>query len=155
MTAQRGFTYLGLVFAIALLGVGLAAASEAWSTTANRQRLEQLQWVGEQYARAIGSYYESSPGGAKTYPRSLDDLLLDQRVPFVRRHLRQLYVNPMSGQLDWEVIVAPGKGIRGVRVPASVSMGAPGQGRDFLYAPDGLPASTARSNHRPTSPPID
>jgi type II secretory pathway pseudopilin PulG len=144
MRAQRGFTYLGLLFAIALLGVGLAAASEAWSATAKRQRLEQLQWVGEQYMRAIGSYYESSPGGAKTYPRSLDDLLLDQRVPFVRRHLRQLYVNPLSEQFDWEVVEAPGKGVRGVRVPASVSVGVPAQRRDFVYAPEALGGTLPR-----------
>jgi type II secretory pathway pseudopilin PulG len=116
MAAQRGFTYLGVLLAIALLGVGMIAASELWVTTARRQRMEQLEWVGQQYVQAIGSYYENSPGRAKAYPKALDDLLEDRRFVFARRHLRQLYVNPFSGAADWELVLAPGGGIRGVRI---------------------------------------
>ena len=42
MRGERGFTYLGVLFAIAVLGLGLSAASEVWVTTAKRQRMEQL-----------------------------------------------------------------------------------------------------------------
>jgi len=138
MHQQRGFTYLGVLLAIALLGIGIAAASEVWSTTARRQRMEQLEWVGQQYVQAIGSYRESSPGGAKAYPRSLDELLTDRRVPYVRRHLRQLYANPLSGKLDWELIQAADQGIVGVRTPiAGLSVGHDAH-RDFVYlAPTG------------------
>jgi type II secretory pathway pseudopilin PulG len=72
MRKQSGFTRLGVLLAIALIGIGLTAASEVWSTTAKRQRMEQLEWVGQQYVQAIGSYYEASPRG-KAYPRSLED----------------------------------------------------------------------------------
>jgi type II secretory pathway pseudopilin PulG len=139
---QRGLTYLGVLFAVALLSIGLVAASEIWSTTARRQRLEQLEWTGRQYQQAIGSYYESSPGRAKVFPTTLDDLLEDRRVPYKRRHIRQLYVNPMTGKFDWELIQAPGAGIRGVRVSAGE-----GWTRDFTWP---------NSNHLGiTAPPRD
>ncbi|MEO3715586.1 type II secretion system protein [Roseateles flavus] len=115
MNGQRGFTYLGVLLAVALIGLGLSLASEVWSTTARRQRQVQLEWVGQQYAQAIGSYYESTPGRVKAFPRSIDDLLDDKRVPFARRHLRQPYPNPLSSQMDWEMIRAPDGGIRCVK----------------------------------------
>ena len=115
MRRQNGFTYLGLLLAIALIGIGLAAASEVWSTVARRQRLVQLNWVGQQYVQAIGSYYEASPGSQKAYPHSMDDLLEDQRFGFVRRHLRQVYSDPLTGIADWQLISAPGGGFMGVQ----------------------------------------
>jgi type II secretory pathway pseudopilin PulG len=133
MTTQRGFTYLGLLIAIALLGIGLAAASEVWSLTAKRQRIEHLQWVGKQYVQAIGSYYESSPGSVKVFPRAFEDLIEDRRGPLVRRHLRQPYVNPLTGKFDWEVVGPPGTGIQGVRAPAPA--GDPSPSPEFTYSP--------------------
>jgi type II secretory pathway pseudopilin PulG len=132
MRPQRGFTYLGVLLAIALLGIGMTAASEVWVTTARRQRMEQLGWVGQQYVQAIGSYYESSPGRVKAYPKTLEELLEDKRYAFVRRHLRQVYVNPFSGAVDWELIRAPDGGIRGI-VPAGPKEGA----KEFVYVPLG------------------
>lgn len=131
---QTGFTYLGVLLTIALLGIGLAAASEVWTTVAQRQRLEQLEWVGQQYAQAIGSYYESTPGLVKAYPARLEDLLEDRRFPFVRRHLRQLYANPLTGRHDWEVVVSSTGGARGVRAPAASVAGTRLEGREFVYA---------------------
>ena len=135
MHRQRGFTYLGVLLAIAILGIGLSAASEVWVTVAKRQRMEQLEWVGQQYVQAIGSYYEASPGRVKGYPRTLHDLAEDRRFAFVWRHLRQVYVNPFTGAADWEVIAAADGGIRGLRV-SSVNTGAAGsRAREYVYAP--------------------
>jgi type II secretory pathway pseudopilin PulG len=139
MQRQRGFTYLGVLLAIALLGIGLVAASEVWTTTTKRQRMEQLEWVGQQYVQAIGSYYESSPGSTKAFPKSLEDLLEDHRVPFVRRHLRQLYVSPLSGKLDWELIEAPGLGIRGVRAKDGAREAGGKRPRDYVYLTTAAP----------------
>ena len=133
MNTQRGFTYLGLLVAVALLGLGLSAASEVWVKVVQRQKLEQLEFVGQQFAQAIGSYYESSPGGVKRYPKSLEDLLEDRRYPYVRRHLRQVYGNPFSGKADWELVAAPEGGIRGVRTTvSSVEEGASAT-REYVY----------------------
>ena len=131
---QRGFTYLGLLFAIALLGIGLVAASEVWVATANRQRLEQLDWVGAQFVSAIGSYYESSPGALKVYPPTLQDLLEDRRYLTTRRHLRQLYPNAFSGRPDWELVSTPDGRVKGVRavLPADLPVAQ----REYVFVPE-------------------
>jgi type II secretory pathway pseudopilin PulG len=107
-----GFTYLGVLLAVALAGVALAAAATVWSTAAQREREAELLFVGDQYRRAIGSYFDASPG-AKEYPRSLGDLLEDRRLPVVRRHLRRPFPDPMTGEADWGV-VRSGDRIQGV-----------------------------------------
>lgn len=132
MGRQRGFTYLGVLLAIAMLGIALTAASEVWVTVAKRQRMEQLEWVGQQYVQAIGSYYEGSPG-MKAYPRTLHDLIEDRRFIFVRRHLRQVYVNPFAGTADWESIGAVDGGVRGLRVRLAGPRDAEIDVREFVY----------------------
>ena len=135
MRAQHGFTYLGLLLAIALLGLGLTTASELWTTTAHRQRLEQLEWVGQQYAQAIGSYYEATPGRVKSFPRSLDDLVEDKRFAFKRRHLRRVYANPLTGRREWDVVTAPDGGIRCVRTEVSALGIGEARTRVWCYDP--------------------
>jgi len=106
---EQGFTYLGLLLFIAISGIGLAAVGQLWKTEAQRDREKELLFVGEQYANAIASYYESSPGGAKAYPEKLQDLLLDARFPVVKRHLRKLYRDPMTGSDVWGTIRQAGR----------------------------------------------
>jgi hypothetical protein len=40
--------------------------------------------------------------------------VLDPRFPQVRRHLRRLYADPITGTADWKLIMAPDGGIMGV-----------------------------------------
>ncbi len=110
----RGFTYLGLLIAIAIMTIGLAAAGTVSRTLQLRDREEALLFTGDQFRRAIASYYEKTPGGFKQYPRSLDDLLKDNRFPNVQRHLRRIYVDPMTGKKEWGLVEIPGRGIAGV-----------------------------------------
>lgn len=112
-----GFTYVGVLVAVAILGLGLATAAPVWQTIGERHRLVELDWIGNEFVRAFASYYEGTPGIViKTYPSSLQNLVRDDRFIVVRRHLRRVYANPFSGQPDWELIAAPQGGIRGVRV---------------------------------------
>ncbi|BCX67332.1 MULTISPECIES: type II secretion system protein [Pseudomonas] len=97
--AEDGFTYLGVLFLIMMMGMALASAGELWATAARRDRERQLLWVGTQYAQALRSYYRSSPGLAQ-YPKDLADLLQDERFPSARHHIRQLYPDPM-GNGEW------------------------------------------------------
>ena len=130
---QGGFTYLWVLLAIAVLSLSLTAASDVWVTTARRQRVEQLEWVGQQYTQAIGSYYEASPG-AKIYPRTFKDLIEDRRFVFVRRHLRQLYVSPFA-EGDWESVRAADGGILGLRVLVPGHQQSETVYREFVYLP--------------------
>lgn len=98
---ERGFAYLRVLAAVAVIGVGLLAVSEVWVASARRQRMAELDWIGAQFTGAIGSYYQSTPGQVKVYPARLEDLVEDRRYVTMRRHLRRVYTNPFSGQADW------------------------------------------------------
>lgn len=102
-TGEQGFTYLGALFLILLMGTALAGAGQLWSTTSQRARERDLLWVGSQYAQALRSYYRASPGVAQ-YPAALEDLLEDSRFPSKRRHLRRLYPDPVTGSSEWGLI---------------------------------------------------
>lgn len=132
---ERGFTYLWVLVAIALLGLGLAAVSEVWATSSRRQKLVELEWIGGQFSRAIGSYYQSTLGAVKSYPASLQELIDDRRYLTTRRHLRTIYANPFTGKQDWEPVVAADGRIRGIRVAAPLDEG--GGAREFVYEPGG------------------
>ena len=114
-----GFTYIGLLALILLIGVLLSAAGEVASTAAQRERETQLLWVGHEYRAAIGRYWSSR----RSYPQTLQELLgaaPDAPVPI--RYLRQLYPDPMTNAVDWVLLPAPNGGIMGV---ASSSKRAP------------------------------
>lgn len=102
-SGQRGFTYIGVLILVALAGVALAGAGELWSTESKRDKEAQLLFIGDEFRRAIGSYYEGSPG-AKQFPQRLEELLEDKRLPVMRRHLRRIYVDPMTGKPEWGLV---------------------------------------------------
>jgi len=111
MRRHGGFTYLTILFVIAIMGVGLALAGEVWHTAAMREREAALLWTGEQYRRAIERYYL---GGPRQYPRELADLLRDARKAGVQRYLRRLYPDPITNSDDWGIVKAPDGGVMGV-----------------------------------------
>ena len=96
-----GFTYIGLLLVIIIAGIGLAAVGQVWHTKYQREKEQELLFIGEQFRQAIGSYYESTPSGAKQYPLSLEQLLHDDRFPVIKHHLRRIYIDPMTGQAEW------------------------------------------------------
>lgn len=110
---QRGATYLGVMFLVALMGTALASVGTLWSTSSQRERERELLWVGSQYAQALRSYYRSSPGVAQ-YPQHLQDLLEDNRFPSAQRHLRRLYPDPITGSTEWGLILSYDGRIAGV-----------------------------------------
>jgi type II secretory pathway pseudopilin PulG len=122
--SERGFTYIGLLVAVVILGLLLTIVGRMWTTTVQREREAQLLWVGDAYRAAIGSYYRH--GGR--YPETLQQLLQDDRSPVPVRHLRQLYPDPMTGTADWTLIPAPDGHISGV---ASRSLSVPIKRKGF------------------------
>jgi type II secretory pathway pseudopilin PulG len=98
-----GFTYMA---ALVLLSIVAVAATYAFSIgeAAHRRDLEmELIYVGKQYQLALRRYAAVTPPGYSRHPRSLDDLLLDSRLPGTVRHIRQLYPDPITRQSDWLV----------------------------------------------------
>lgn len=110
---QHGVALLGLLIAVAISAIGLMAAADVWSTTLQREREQELLFVGSQYLKAIERYYNTTPGTAKSLPASLDELIEDKRFPAPVRHLRRLYPDPMTGSNEWGIVLA-GTKIAGV-----------------------------------------
>ena len=115
--SQAGFTYLTVMFVIAILLGGLAIVGETWETSARREKEAELLFIGNQYRRAIGLYYTSTPGVVKRYPRTLEDLIKDPRQPNTQRHIRKLFPDPLTGK-EWMVIKGADGGVQGVYSPS-------------------------------------
>lgn len=110
---SEGFTYLTVMFVVAILLGGLAIVGEVWETQTRREKEAELLFIGNQYRRAIGLFYESTPGGVKRYPRSLEELVKDPRTPTTQRYLRKLYPDPVTGK-EWVAIKGADGGVQGV-----------------------------------------
>lgn len=128
--AEQGFTYVALLFAVAIIGVGLAAKGVEWDRSAQRAKESELLFVGSEFRRAIALYYYRSPGPVQEYPQSLEDLLEDRRYPGTQRYLRRIYRDPMTGKAEWGAIIAGGR-IIGVH---SLSTGQPIKSGNFSEA---------------------
>jgi type II secretory pathway pseudopilin PulG len=111
--AQAGFTYIGLLIAVVFFGLGSVGAARLLASTERVEREAELLFVGHQFRQAIQSYLQAGPNAGK-YPATLDDLLLDPRYPTPRRHLRRVFVDPITGSTDWGLVLAPEGGIMGV-----------------------------------------
>jgi hypothetical protein len=109
-----------------------------------RAKEAELLFIGGEYKRAIAGYYGSTPGALKQLPKRLEDLLRDSRYPVVRRHLRKIYVDPMTGRSEWGIVATPA-GITGVY---SLSEREPFRKRAASLAAS---AATAQSASSPTS----
>jgi type II secretory pathway pseudopilin PulG len=111
---QAGFTYLTVMFIVAILLGGLAIVGETWETSARREKEAELLFIGNQYRRAIGLYYLAAPDPKmRIYPRQIEDLLKDPRQPGTMRHLRKLYPDPITGK-PFVVIKGADGGVQGV-----------------------------------------
>ena len=112
---QQGFSLLGLLFFVAGLGVGMAALGTLWHAAAQREKERELLFVGDQYARAIESFW-SIPlpvGTPRRLPKNVAELLTDPRFPHTVRHLRRAWPDPMTGG-DWVLLRGADGGITGV-----------------------------------------
>lgn len=103
--SQSGFSYLWLLMLVALMGLGLSVGGDVYVTVVKREKERELLVIGRQFQEAIRRYRDFRPGGtAPQYPASLDDLLLDSRAPGTLRHLRKIFVDPMTGEPSWGLI---------------------------------------------------
>ena len=135
---SAGFTYIGLLIAVVILGLGLSAIGTVWRTQAQRERERELLFIGHEFEAAIASYYNAGGGVMRGYPLEIADLLEDRRGAEPRHHLRRLYADPMTGKPDWTLLgrdspgLAGSAGISGIasssqKVPIKTAGFAPGQ----------------------------
>jgi type II secretory pathway pseudopilin PulG len=121
-SGQRGFTYIGLLIFVAVLGAAATASLAAGSSLLGRAAEEELLAIGLEFRAALKSYAEATPFGQPDAPKELAELLRDPRYPGVRRHLRRLYADPLTGRAEWGLVRDPGGRIVGIhslsRTPA-------------------------------------
>lgn len=119
---SAGFVYPMLLVALAVLAAGAATFVLRYSAVVRAEREAELLRAGAAVVRAIGAYYENSPGTVRQYPRRLQDLIEDPRVVSMRRHLRRIPIDPTTGQAQWGLVAAPDGGVMGIH---SLSAAAP------------------------------
>jgi type II secretory pathway pseudopilin PulG len=111
----HGFTYLGLLILLALVGVAAAASVQLGAIVQRRAAEEDLLAIGNEFRRALITYADATPAGQKRAPATLQDLLKDPRYPEIKRHLRKLYADPLTGKEEWGVVMwQDGSGIAGI-----------------------------------------
>ena len=109
-----GFVYIALLAALVIIGISLGAAGKYWQSVIQRDKEEELLFRGDQYRLAIERYYTAIPT-IRLFPPSIDDLLKDPRTPSGKRHLRQKYKDPFTGEDFIEIRDTLTKRIIGVR----------------------------------------
>lgn len=100
MRPQGGFSYVVVMFLVAVTAIVAVRALENTIQTERRNKEVELLWRGMAYRQAIQQYYQNSPGAARGYPAELENLLYDTRLVRPTRPLRKIYRDPMT-EGDW------------------------------------------------------
>ncbi len=115
LTNQRGVALMGVLMAVTILGLMSGIAGSSWKTIIQRGKEQELLWRGNQYRLAIESYHQTTHGGAKgVLPSNLESLTRDPRSVGTIRHMRKIYLDPITGE-DWVLIKGPAGRITGVK----------------------------------------
>jgi type II secretory pathway pseudopilin PulG len=93
---QRGFTYLWLLAAVAVIGIAMSTVGPLWAQQRQREREAELTRIGMIYVNALEDYYRMSSGSTPHFPAAPEELLLDLRFNANIRHLRQFYDDPVA-----------------------------------------------------------
>ncbi len=109
-----GFTYIGLLIAVAVIAVGATAALGAGTGLQLRDTEAELLAIGKEFRRALKDYAEATPFGQPDAPKELAELLRDSRQPGVRRYLRRIYPDPLTGKAEWGIDRFPDGRIQGI-----------------------------------------
>lgn len=115
----HGFIYIALLMGMAIISIFLSATALVWTQTRQREKEEELLYVGNQIRQAITRFYQQSPTAARRFPTSLDELVDDRRRPDKPMHfLRKLYSDPMTGSIQWGEVRLTGGQLVGVYSPS-------------------------------------
>jgi type II secretory pathway pseudopilin PulG len=112
---QGGFTYLGLIILVTVIGMVGAATLKIDALLRRAAAEEELLGIGAEFSAALASYAAATPRGQLPQPPTLQELLKDPRTPALRRHLRKIFVDPVTGGTQWGIVYVGDKaGVLGV-----------------------------------------
>ncbi|ALK96370.1 type II secretion system pseudopilin PulG [Massilia sp. WF1] len=101
---EAGFTYVGLIVLVTIIGLVGAATLKADALLRRAAAEQELLEIGAAFSAALTSYAEATPRGQPPQPPSLQELLKDPRFPGTRRHLRKIFVDPITGKAEWGIV---------------------------------------------------
>ncbi len=87
--------FVSALIVVVLMGIGMAVLTKSWTYRVHRMKENELLFRGQQYSRAIRSYYQTH----RRYPFKLEELM--QVKP---RVLRKLYEDPMTEGGSWGLV---------------------------------------------------
>ena len=99
---------------LAVMSVAAVHVIESRALIEKQAKEVELLFTGDQFRRAIENYARTTPVGTPRYPASFDDLLQDPRQPVLKRHLRRVFHDPLTGTADWGIVALQDGRIRGV-----------------------------------------
>ena len=100
---SRGFSYLLLLLLLAVLAIAATGSVTLGHAMERRAAERALLETGEEFRLALLSWRRVGGSGAGG-PAELNELLRDPRVPGVRRHLRRLLHDPLTGRAEWGLL---------------------------------------------------
>jgi type II secretory pathway pseudopilin PulG len=103
---QRGYILVVTMFMAFMVAVLMIALTRWWQAEARREKERELLWVGSQFRTALAGYAAATPAGTSPRPTTLAELLRDERDGTVRRHLRRMYVDPLTASDAWGIVRA-------------------------------------------------
>jgi type II secretory pathway pseudopilin PulG len=104
---HQGFIYVSMIVLVFIVGLTAAMTVKLGAILSRRSAESELLLTGAIFIEALSSYADATEPGQVRSPNALDELLRDQRFPGTRRHLRQIYVDPITGTRDWGLIRSP------------------------------------------------
>jgi len=124
-----GYAYLFLLFTMALLAIAVLAVGQLDHLATRHAEEAELRRIGGEYSRALASYHAAAE--PHRYPARFEDLLADRRSGVLRRHLRRIYVDPVTRTKDWGLVREGGEivGVHSLsgRAPLKVAGFGPGE----------------------------
>lgn len=104
MRGERGFSYVVVMFLVAVTSILSLRALEYTQTAEQRAKEDELLWRGMAYRRAIQDFYLRGPGSGHALPTELGQLLDDTRFVRRQRWLRKPYRDPLTADGNWGLI---------------------------------------------------
>ncbi|MFA9217348.1 MAG: hypothetical protein ACEQSK_09605 [Sphingomonadaceae bacterium] len=106
---------MSLIVLVAIIGLVTASTLKLGALLQRARAEQELLRIGAEFSDALQSYADVTPAGKPAQPATLQDLLRDPRFPTVRRHLRKIYVDPMTGNAEWGIVYLADKvGVVGI-----------------------------------------
>ncbi len=135
---ERGATYLFVMLAVVLMGIGLSVAAKQWKTVMQREHEAELLARGIEIQNALAAYSGQQKKG-RVMPGEIYPLTLEELTRQPKPSLRKVYMDPITGG-DWEYVRDPAGRIKGVKskskAQAFKQVGFPPEVKHF----EGLPS---------------